>query len=689
LAARSGVELESKEHNMLAAALKRFAPALILIGLLATPLACVRAAEADPPARAGRISEVIGDAWLFDAESKEWVRVTRNQTVAEGDRLRTDERARVSLSVGSTSLWLDERSDLEFSQLDEGRVLLMLAKGDMGLSLRSQGAVSEYKVQTREGRFYAEQQGVYRVEQLDRGSRGFAFKGRLRFEFERGEGSQPVWLQGGEQAEFWWAGGPRTETQRLSSDSFGEWLQTQSRAEGDRFASGISQRYVSPEMTGADELDRHGRWESSSDYGNVWIPTAVAVDWAPYRYGRWAWSRHWGWTWVDDAPWGYAPFHYGRWVTYGGRWVWAPGSYVVNPVYAPALVAWVGGVSIGVGGGYGYNNRPYYGWYPLGPREIYVPPYRHSPSHKHRINIDPDPVTVKRPHSNRDVVGAVSYLPGQGGPVRAMPAGEVRPVRTLPAAPARNELMTVLPARSAIDAQVKPAPAGMPWRSENMGRRERERERAQDPVQAQARDQVRDQVRDQSRDQVRDPNRDQNRERAHPSQPDASGPPSHARPQPAAPESRADVQQPAQRQERADRIDRLERMDQQQQQQQQRNEAAPGPSQVRQATDRAMEQMRERQGQGRAPGFERPAERQIERQQERQAERQIERQPERQRAVEPSAPPPQVQMQAPRPQPEVQRPAPPQRQDDAGPKRNRAEDGQRAGGERRRGEAER
>ncbi len=648
---------------MLAAALKRFAPALILIGLLANPIACVRAAEADPPARAGRVSEVIGDAWLFDAESKEWVRVTRNQTVAEGDRLRTDERARVSLSVGSTSLWLDERSDLEFSQLDEGRVLLLLAKGDLGLSLRSQMAVSEYKVQTREGRFYAEQQGVYRVEQLDRGSRGFAFKGRVRFEFQRGEGSQPVWLQGGEQAEFWWAGGPRTETQRLSSDSFGEWLQAQSRAEGDRFSSGVSQRYVSPEMTGGEELDRHGRWESAPEFGNVWIPTAVAVDWAPYRYGRWAWSRHWGWTWVDDAPWGYAPFHYGRWVSWGGRWVWAPGRYVANPVYAPALVAWVGGVSIGIGGGYGHGHRPSYGWYPLGPREIYVPPYRHSPAHKHRINIDPDPVTVKRPHSNRDVHGAVSYLPGQGGAVRAMPVGEVGPVRTLPTAPARNDLATVLPTRPAVDSQVRQAPVDMPWRSENLGRRERERDQAQ----TQARDQA--------------------RERARQQLPDSSGPPSVAKATPS-PEVRSEVQQlpgPArvergERSERSDRIEHLERVEQQQQQQQQqqRNEAL----QARQAADRAMEQMRERQGPSRAPGFERAIERPIERQQERPAERQ--------RAFEP-APQPQVQMQAPRMQPEVQRPvqAQPQRQDDAGPRRNRAEDGQRANGERRRGETER
>ena len=73
------------------------------------------------------------------------------------------------------------------------------------------------------------------------------------------------------------------------------------------------------------------------------IPTAVAVDWAPYRFGRWAHVGRWGWTWIDDAPWGYAPFHYGRWVWVGGRWGWSPGAYVARPVWAPALVGWVGG----------------------------------------------------------------------------------------------------------------------------------------------------------------------------------------------------------------------------------------------------------------------------------------------------------------------------------------------------------
>ena len=125
-------------------------------------------------------------------------------------------------------------------------------------------------------------------------------------------------------------------------------------------------------MTGSQDLDTYGAWQTAPDYGPVWVPTGVAVGWAPYRYGHWVWMAPWGWTWVEDEPWGFAPFHYGRWVFVGGAWGWVPGPVGVRPVYAPALVAWVGGTpgfsfSVAIGGGGGI------GWFPLGPREVFVP----------------------------------------------------------------------------------------------------------------------------------------------------------------------------------------------------------------------------------------------------------------------------------------------------------------------------
>jgi hypothetical protein len=436
-------------------------------------------ADRDPPSRAARVVNVVGDAWLFDHDSREWTRLTRNQTVGEGDRVRTDDRGRVSLRVGSTTVWVDERSDLELSQLDEGQTLLQLDRGDVAVRLRSVENAAETRVRTREGTAQPEREGLYRVEQLDRGSKVYVWQGRMRFDWSRS--ASAVFLGTGEQVELWWPDGPRAERSPLYSDGFGDWVLAESREEGDRTVA----RYVSAEMTGAEDLDRYGRWETAADYGAVWIPTTVlGVDWAPYRYGRWAWSRHWGWTWVDDAPWGFAPFHYGRWVSWRGRWCWAPGAYVHRPVYSPALVGWVGGGSVSVGISIGSRPQPpRYGWYPLAPREVYRPAYRHTPRYVGRIN-DPrdlrDPVTVQRPHRYRDVHSAVSMLPAPGAAIQPMPVrgpdrkAEPGWTRPLPVAPGRGDLAAVLP-----PAPTRPAEAdaprhrerdrepGMGWRSDN------------------------------------------------------------------------------------------------------------------------------------------------------------------------------------------------------------------------------
>jgi hypothetical protein len=147
-----------------------------------------------------------------------------------------------------------------------------------------------------------------------------------------------------------------------------------------------SARYVSPELTGSEDLDTYGDWRDDPEYGHVWVPRGVAVGWAPYRFGHWVWVAPWGWTWVEDEAWGFAPFHYGRWVFAAGYWGWVPGPVAPRPVYAPALVAWVGGgpgfsfsASFGVGGGVA--------WFPLGPREVFVPGYRVSDAYVTRVNV--------------------------------------------------------------------------------------------------------------------------------------------------------------------------------------------------------------------------------------------------------------------------------------------------------------
>lgn len=612
------------------------------------------AQQADPPALVGRVSEVIGDAWLFDAENKEWTRLARNQTVADGDRLRTDERSRIALRVGSSSLYVDENSDLEFARLDEGQVLLQLDKGDLGLRLRTAEAAAEYRVQLRDGVIYPEREGLYRVEQLDRGTRAYAMHGALRYEWTRGDARQPLYVQGGEQLELWWANGPRAERQRLENDSFGDWVVAESRQEGELQ---VSRRYVSPEMTGAEDLDRYGRWDSAGEYGDVWIPQQVAPDWAPYRHGHWAWTRYWGWSWVDDSPWGFAPFHYGRWVQWRGRWCWAPGRYVARPVYAPALVAWVGGPSIGVGITIGGRPpAPRYGWYPLAPREVYVPHYRHTHTYEQRLNgghrhgRDGHDRGHDRPHRNRDIPGAISYLPGQGGPVRVLPPSEVK--RQLPTPPGRSEL-SVLQGRT--EAPQPRAGADLNWRSEQQRHRRERGEPGHD--------------------------RDHGGARAAPpaAMPQVIPPVQTAPAMPATIEQREQPWRGRDRNDRSgDRIDRPDRVE------------APAPQRPERGWLGGERPGRINEAPARMPEPRPAQERAIERPQERQVERQVERAPQPQRPSElqmmqsrpqpepPRAAPPAPQVQRPAPPPPVQAPQPAQqRNDDRGEKRGHPERGAR------------
>lgn len=411
---------------------------LILLGLALIAWPAWAGERGDPPTRVARVAELDGPALWFDPETRDWQPLVRNQTLAEGDRLRAGDGGRIGLRIGAHGLWLDERSELELRRLDDGRIELELERGALALRWLSRETAEEAVLRTGDGRFRFERAGAYRIDQLRRASRAQVFEGRLRFD-HRGQDDAPLIVDAGEQAELWWEGGPRAERSRLQrgDDRFGDWLVASlgfGRQDVASLRDRPAYRYLSPELTGADELDQHGRWEVSSQFGPVWLPLRVAVDWAPYRYGRWTWTRHWGWTWVDDLPWGYATSHYGRWVHWRGRWCWAPGAVVHHrPVFAPALVTWVGSGGVQVGVQIGHRHAPPLAWVPLAPHERYQPWYRHSPRYQQRF--DPDPVTVRRPQPggswvghNRDVPGAISTL-AEVGPRRDGGRPQVVPVR--------------------------------------------------------------------------------------------------------------------------------------------------------------------------------------------------------------------------------------------------------------------
>lgn len=385
-----------------------------LRGLLALVLlmALGAAAWADPPGRVGRLAQATGTVWIYEPEQNEWVGVKVNRPITTGDRLATDRGARADVQIGSASLRLDGATELVVEQLDDARVALRLERGAAALRLRLAESAHEFELSADDARYLPTQPGQYRVDQQDNVTTAQVWSGEMRFQAT----DSTLLLQPGTRYSFW-RQDDRTHYDMAAApgeDAFGAWVLAQDQRE-DRVAS---TRYVSPEMTGAADLDRYGRWDTHPEYGAVWFPTVVVSSWAPYRYGHWAWVAPWGWSWVDDAPWGFAPFHYGRWASWRGRWCWVPGRYVARPVYAPALVGWIGGnnISVGVTAGTRHPAPPVIGWVPLGPRDPFVPRFNATPRYIWGVNATHGPWLPQggRPPSswdNRNVPGAVTVVP--------------------------------------------------------------------------------------------------------------------------------------------------------------------------------------------------------------------------------------------------------------------------------------
>jgi hypothetical protein len=238
-------------------------------------------------------------------------------------------------------------------------------------------------------------------------------------------GGQSFTVHAREQAQV--SGGDSLSYNVLAAppaDEWDSWCDARDRRED----QSQSARYVSREMVGYQDLDDNGDWRDEPDYGPVWVPRAVPAGWAPYHYGHWVWVEPWGWTWVDDAPWGFAPFHYGRWAYVRGYWGWVPGPVAVRPVYAPALVAWVGGsrFSLAISMGRG----PGIGWFPLGPREAYLPSYRASPRYVNRVNVTNTTITninvTNIRYVNREAPGAVMAVRQDAFGSRRLQDGAIR-----------------------------------------------------------------------------------------------------------------------------------------------------------------------------------------------------------------------------------------------------------------------
>jgi len=343
------------------------------------------APQADPSGRVARLNFMQGPVSFLPAGGgqDDWVTATTNRPVTIGDKIWVDQGGHAELHIGSTAIRMDQSTGISILNLNDNTTQLQFTDGSIELHIERLAPNETYEVDTPNIAFTTQTAGVYRIDTNTDGNKSVVTVRDGQGEVTGGGRSYNV--QGDQQAVF--SGTDTLDYDLLDADAqpandFDNWC-----ADRDKGAADPSlYAHLSPDMTGVEDLAANGTWTDTPDYGYVWAPTTVAVGWAPYRFGHWVYIAPWGWTWVGDEPWGFAPFHYGRWAFYGARWVWVPGPIGPRPYYAPALVAWVGGgpgfgFSFGVGIGAGV------GWFPLGPREVFVPWYHVSTVYVTRVNV--------------------------------------------------------------------------------------------------------------------------------------------------------------------------------------------------------------------------------------------------------------------------------------------------------------
>ena len=347
----------------------------LLLGVAA--LAWAGWASADPPTRVARLGYISGAVSFSPAGENDWVLATMNRPLITGDRLWVDAGARAELQVGSAVIRMSGSTSVALLNLEDRVAQVQLAQGTLNVRVRRLGPQEVFEIATPNLAYSIRRPGQYRID-VDPAGDTTAVVVRSGQAEVYGDGAAYV-VNAREAYRF--AGTDLSDYEYFEApraDEFDRWSSDRDRR------GAVSARYVSRDVIGYEDLDDYGSWRVTEGYGNVWVPTRVAAGWSPYHDGHWAWVDPWGWTWVDDAPWGFAVSHYGRWANIRGTWGWVPGPIRSRPVYAPALVAFVGGsnfqIAISIGNVLGVA------WFPLGPRDVYRPSYPVSRSYFNNIN---------------------------------------------------------------------------------------------------------------------------------------------------------------------------------------------------------------------------------------------------------------------------------------------------------------
>jgi hypothetical protein len=354
-------------------------------------------AAAEGPPLAARVDQLDGTAGLAPAEPAQpaqgqtepqnnigWTKASVNAPVSVGSRIYAKENSKVGIAFsGRNYARLNPNTSLDVLSLAQRRTQLALREGSCVFSVGALAHDELFEVGTPGGAIDFTEPGLYQVGIDDSGNSIVScLSGRAQVVGLSGSGEctkgQLLTLAAVEASEAIVSQLSPTVAGSICNDYYS--YRYPSTYDGryqdynrylndpyyyDPYRRSVSYQYIpdDSEVAGLDDLDRYGDWSDVPGHGRCWHPRESA-GWAPYRDGSWSDDRALGLTWVATERWGWAPYHYGRWASVNQTWYWVPTEVVAQPVYSPALVAFVQ-----------MPEPDRVGWVPLGPGDPYVPRY--------------------------------------------------------------------------------------------------------------------------------------------------------------------------------------------------------------------------------------------------------------------------------------------------------------------------
>lgn len=319
----------------------------------------------------GRISMIHGAVSTQRGDTGDWSAAILNQPVLGGDKVSTGDggRAEVQLDFANI-LRLGTNSKANVANLTKEKIQIQVGQGIANFTVFKESE-TEPEIDTPNVAVHpAHNDGVFRIEvRPDGDTLVIVRKGEAQISTPKGiaevhQGEMATVRGGVDDAQYKISTAP-------DADNWDRWNSDRDHMIRDA----QSWKHTNHYYTGAEDLDANGTWQSSPDYGEVWVPNEPE-GWVPYRDGNWVWEPYYGWTWVGYEPWGWAPYHYGRWMVYGGGWAWWPGPVwgggFYRPFWAPAYVSFYGW-GWGFGFGFGWGGWGGFGWLPIGPGDWFHP----------------------------------------------------------------------------------------------------------------------------------------------------------------------------------------------------------------------------------------------------------------------------------------------------------------------------